>query len=214
MTATILLVIHIAGGTIALIAGGLAAFSAKGKILHILSGRIFAIAMLLVAFSAITLSTMRPNYFLLAIGFFTLYLVGSGWLWARRIALSQREKLGRWMGYFGICTSAYMLYVAYEPGAINIVLVAFALIMLSMAIADAFRKKRPKDPLTLHGARMGGAYIAAFTAFIVVNIDLGVWGWLGPTIIGSPIITLGLRKYSRAKKKKGKTVKQRVVQRY
>lgn len=212
MTATILLVIHIAGGTIALIAGGLAAFSAKGNKLHILSGRLFAIAMLFTAFSAIALSTMRSNYFLLAIGFFTFYLVGSGWLWAQRIPLVQREKMARWMGYFGLSASAYMLHVAYEPESINIVLVVFALIMLSMAIADAFRKKRPKDPLTLHGARMGGAYIAAFTAFVVVNIDLGVWGWLGPTLIGSPLIALGLRKYGRRKKNQGKSAIKRAVE--
>ncbi len=202
MIAQILLILHIAAGSLALLSGGVAAFAAKGGKLHTRLGRVFAFAMLVTAVFAVALSIIRPNTFLLAVGFFTLYLTGSGWLWARRIPLDRRAKLGRYVGYFGLATALYMLYAAYNPPAINIVLIVFAGILLSMASFDAFRKSRPKTPLALHGARMGGAYIAAFTAFVVVNIDLGIWGWLAPTVVGSPLITLGIWRYNNRKTKK------------
>ncbi len=202
MTAQILLFIHIAAGTIALLSGGIAAFAKKGSKPHVLPGRIFATSMAITACSALALSILRPNTFLLAVGFFTLYLTGSGWLWARRIPLNRRASMGRYFGYFGLATALYMLYSAYTPGRINVVLLVFAAILLGMAGFDAFRRQRPKAPLELHGARMGGAYIAAFTAFVVVNIDFGIWGWLGPTIVGSALITLGIRRYKQGNTRK------------
>lgn len=202
MIAQILLIIHIAAGSLALLSGGIAAFAAKGSKLHTRLGRVFAIAMLVTALVAIALSIIHPNTFLLAIGFFTLYLTGSGWLWALRIPLNRRAKLGRYFGYYGLGTAAYMLFAAYRPGYINVVLLVFASILLSMAAFDAFRKTTPKTPLALHGARMGGAYIAAFTAFVVVNIDLGLWGWLAPTAVGSPLISLGIWRFNKRKAEK------------
>jgi hypothetical protein len=47
---------------------------------------------------------------------------------------------------------------------------------------------------------MGGAYIAASTAFLVVNVEWGVVGWLLPTAIGSPLIAFALRKYRKRRK--------------
>jgi len=106
-----------------------------------------------------------------------------------------RQQLTQRWGYFGLIAAIYMLHAALSSSFANVVLVVFAAILFSLAAFDAFRKQLPETPPTLHGARMGGAYIAAFTAFIVVDIDLGIWGWLAPSAVGSPLIALGLWRF-------------------
>jgi hypothetical protein len=51
-----------------------------------------------------------------------------------------------------------------------------------------------------HIGSMGGSYISATTAFVVVNIQLPQYGWvlwILPTMIGGTIITFTIRKYKR-----------------
>lgn len=192
---TILIYLHIAGGTAALISGAISGISEKGKKPHIRSGRIFGLTMAVTAISAIFLSLIRPNPFLLGIGFFTIYLTASGWIWIRRIPLALRVKYARLIAFGGMITAAFMLFEAFSSHTMNVVLLVFSLILLVMAVPDALRRKNPKSAATLHAARMGGAYIAAFTAFLVVNVNLGIWGWLLPSAVGSPLIAFGVRRY-------------------
>jgi len=199
MTAQILLYIHIAAGTIALTIGALAAFSRKGGNLHIQAGRVFVVAMAVTALSAIVLSTIRPNPFLLGIGFFTGYLVFSGWIWARRIKIPLRVRYAKWVAWLSMAPAIYMLYHAFAHGFINWILVVFGGILLSMAIPDAIRRKNPESPIRLHASRIGGAYIAAFTAFLVVNIEWGLWVWLGPSAVGTPLIALAQWQFAKRK---------------
>lgn len=207
MTAQILLYIHITAGTIALVIGALAAFSRKGGNLHIQAGRVFVVSMAVTALSAIVLSTIRPNPFLLGIGFFTGYLVFSGWIWARRIKIPVRMRYARILAYPGILAALYMLWQSWSNGKVNTVLVVFGLILLLMAIPDAIRRKNPDSPIRLHAGRIGGAYIAAFTAFLVVNLDWGLWVWLGPTAVGSPLIALAIRRFVNKNEQRKKTVR-------
>ncbi len=197
MTQTIFLWIHIAVGSIALLAGGIAAFAVKGSSLHKRSGRFFAMSMALTAVSAIALSIMNYNPFLLSIGFFTAYLVGSGYLWAQRMPLQRRYRMGRYIGMAGVLTAAGMFYVALSYPVMSVVLLVFGGILLFMAGADALRRKPPKNPIALHGGRMGGAYIAATTAFLVVNVEWTIAAWLLPTVVGSPLIAIGIRRYAK-----------------
>jgi hypothetical protein len=49
-----------------------------------------------------------------------------------------------------------------------------------------------------HIGSMGGSYVAAVTAFVVVNIQLPQYGWVLwvlPTAIGTAIIAQTIRKY-------------------
>jgi hypothetical protein len=49
-----------------------------------------------------------------------------------------------------------------------------------------------------HIASMGGSYIAATTAFVVVNISIPGFGWMlwvGPSVIGGWMIGRTIRKY-------------------
>lgn len=50
-----------------------------------------------------------------------------------------------------------------------------------------------------HIGRMGGAYIAIITAFLVINLTFlpDMVAWLGPTFIGSPLITFYIRRYKK-----------------
>ncbi len=201
MTHTIFLWIHIAAGSIALITGGIAAFAEKGGKLHLRSGRYFAFAMAITAISAVLLSILNYNPFLLSIGFFTAYLVGSGYLWAQRIPLKRRHLMGRYIGVAGIFTALGMFYVAISFTVLNVVLLVFGSILAIFSISDAFRQSPPKNPIALHGGRMGGAYIAATTAFLVVNVEWAIVAWLLPTAIGSPLITYALWKYGKRREK-------------
>lgn len=197
MTAQIILYAHIAAGTLALAMGAIAAIAKKGGNLHIQTGRIFVVCMAITAITAIWLSVIRPNPFLLGIGFFTGYLVASGWNWARRIKISLRTRYAKMLAFPGIGAAVYMLFQSWNDGRINMVLIVFGTILLAMAIPDAFRRKNPESPIRLHAGRIGGAYIAAFTAFLVVNIEWGLIVWLGPTVVGTPLIFLALRRFEK-----------------
>ncbi len=60
--------------------------------------------------------------------------------------------------------------------------------------------------MTLHLGNMMGAYIASFTAFLVVNEVLPpLVGWLGPTVLGSFYIAYWNIKINKKKKKKSVT---------
>src|SRR5690606_36170620 len=147
-----LLYLHIAAGTAALISGAVAAVSEKGGNVHIRGGRVFAVAMAVTALSAIFLSLLRPNPFLLGIGFFTAYLTASGWIWMRRVPLMLRVRYARRIAFGGFATAAYMLFETFSYGQVNIILLVFALILLVMAAPDIFRRKNPTSPVALHGA--------------------------------------------------------------
>jgi len=197
MTHTVFLWIHIIAGSVALIIGGIAALAEKGGKLHLRTGFYFAVAMAITAISAVVLSILNYNPFLLSIGFFTAYLVGSGYLWAQRIPLARRHVLGRYIGAAGIITAIGMFYTAIDGSSWNVVLLVFGSILAIFSGSDAFRQKPPKNPIALHGGRMGGAYIAATTAFLVVNVEWTVVAWLLPTAIGSPLIAISLRRFAK-----------------
>jgi uncharacterized membrane protein len=207
MTHQVFLIAHILTGSLALLAGAVAALAKKGSRAHTRSGKAFGVSMILCALSALVLSMLNFNSFLLGIGLFTLFLTGSGWLWGMRSAPHVRNQRGRYMAWFGLVAAAYMVYVALRVQVLPVVLLVFAAIMGAMAGNDALRTPAPGKHITLHGGRMGGAYIAATTALLVVNANgklpiPDVWVWLGPTIIGSPLIAIAIAKWHARSKKK------------
>lgn len=193
----IFLYTHIAAGSLALIFGALAAISQKGRNIHIQTGRLFGVSMAVTAITAVSLSIIRPNPFMLGIGIFTGYLVSSGWIWAMRINVSLRRRYARIIAFPGIAAALFMLWQSWGGDKVNVVLVVFGLILMVMAIPDAIRRKNPDAPIRLHAGRIGGAYIAAFTAFLVVNIEWGLIVWLGPTVVGTPLIFLATNKFEK-----------------
>jgi hypothetical protein len=80
------------------------------------------------------------------------------------------------------------------PGPAGTVLVAFAAIGGSFALADlsALRRRsyRGRARVAAHLTRMLAGTIAAVTAFTVVNVSTEpeVLAWLGPTVVITPLI--------------------------
>ncbi len=85
MLTTLVFALHILGGAIAMAAGLVAVCARKGGRLHRSAGDVFVLAMGVMAVFAAVLGVVRPgqvvNVFIAA---FTLYLVATGWMTARR----------------------------------------------------------------------------------------------------------------------------------
>lgn len=79
-----LLIGHIAAGSVALLAGGVAVVSPKGEWLHIRAGLIFFLSMLALGITATILEWFEPEPGVGAAGLFTVYFVTTSWLAARR----------------------------------------------------------------------------------------------------------------------------------
>jgi len=192
-----LLYLHIAAGFTALASGFAAAFFTKGSNRHKSAGQIFLFSMSLSSVAAIILALWHPNSFLLGIAFFTLYLVSSGWIWIRRMPFTRKSKLAKGIGAAGILTAAYMVYVGISRPSGSIILFVLGGILAILSVSDLVLKTTPDKAAGRHGGRMGGALIAAFTAFLATNVHVGpaLLIWLGPTAIGTPLIIIGIRKF-------------------
>jgi uncharacterized membrane protein len=193
--------IHVFSGAIALAAGLLAAIGKKGLKLHIWSGRVFAAAMILCSVAGLVASFVRGNGFLLGISFFSLYLVVSGWLFGKVRSTARLKKIIRPTAFLGVLSAGYMFYTGFTGGLQGtIILSVFAGILTLFAATDMLGPVKPQTRITRHGGRMGGAYIAAVTAFLVVNFTIEpMWVlWLMPTVIGTIIITKALFTWNKA----------------
>lgn len=90
--AATILYLHIAGGSVAIVSGATALAFRKGGRAHVLAGNIFFVSMLVMAsigaFVAPFLLTAEgnPKLFDSTAGFFTCYLVATGWMTVRRKA--------------------------------------------------------------------------------------------------------------------------------
>ncbi|MFZ1702729.1 MAG: DUF2306 domain-containing protein [Saprospiraceae bacterium] len=201
----ILIYLHIGFGTIALLSGLLALSSKKGHRLHKKSGKIFYYSMLFSAFISLIIASMpaHQNPFLFAIGIFSAYFILSGY---RSLRFKQKEfdtGLDKIIAYTIILTGiGMMLFPILFLGKLNIVLLVFGLISLTFGIRDVNLLRDPENLkrnwLTLHLGKMTGGYIAAVSAFFVVNEILpGIWNWFVPGIVGGFYITYWTRKLNK-----------------
>jgi len=80
------LVLHIGGGTMGMMAGGVAMFAPKGGRLHRVAGTVFFVAMLFMAGIAAVVAPMLPEarWTNTTAAVFTLYLVVTAWATVRR----------------------------------------------------------------------------------------------------------------------------------
>lgn len=81
-----LLILHILGGTLGLIAGTIAMIARKGGRLHRMSGNIFTLAMLTLATSGFWLAILKSQISNVIAAVLTFYLIGTAWLAGRRRA--------------------------------------------------------------------------------------------------------------------------------
>ena len=217
----ILITLHVAGGTLGLICGSIAAAVIKGKKAHIFNGKIFSAGMLTAAVSALIISNLpgHENLFLFAVGGFTFYMVTTGYriVWLQRHNAS-RSKTFTGVDYglfaFGVCFSLFLLLMSVkgliDGNTFSIVPGVFGLVCLNFAWMDykLFKGKTTvkQSWMASHITRMMGALIASYTAFLVVNVQIGMqWIlWLLPSAIGGILISRFLKKF--APKKSAKAV--------
>lgn len=191
--------IHILSGFTALVTGFIAIVAQKGKKLHKITGLTFFISMVVVCVSAILISLMKDNRFLLHIGIFSFYLVYSGYRSVKNKSLNPSTM--DWVMLLTAFVNCLAMLLSEQ-----LVLIVFSVLGTSLAAQDAKlfyniikQKEILKNQWLLrHISTMLGGYIATFTAFIVVNVSLESLPWLPwllPTIIGTPLIAFWTKKY-------------------
>lgn len=197
----ILLVIHIIAGSVGLFTGTINIVRPKGDKPHRLVGRYFFIGMLVNAVAGFLMALMHPNVFLLIIAVFSFYMTATGqrFLSLKRIDKGQSPTKIDWiltlmMILFALGFILYGFYLLAIDSNFGIVLLVFGSISMLMAKKDISVYKGNITTrnywLLLHIQRMTGAYIAALTAFLVVNNTYlpSLVAWLAPTVIFTPLI--------------------------
>ena len=84
MLHSLLLPVHIAGGTIGLLSGAAAMVFRKGSSSHVLAGRVFVVSMLAMSSAAACLALLKQDTPNLVGGILTFYMVATAWLTTRR----------------------------------------------------------------------------------------------------------------------------------
>jgi uncharacterized membrane protein len=210
----VFLILHIVGGAVGLIAGILNLIRKKGDKKHRLAGKIFLISMLTAGISSMVLASIHPNYFLFMVGVFTIYMVGSGQLYLKRHNNTTSKDL-EWtitilMFIAGILFVGIGVLSLTKSNLFGLVFVTFGCLGLLFVRQD-FKNHRGLSAiknywLLAHLQRMTGGFIAALTAFLVVNAKYfperipGFIFWLLPTIVLTPLIIKWSRKYEIKKK--------------
>lgn len=205
----VFLILHIATGGTALLAGLVSMVSAKGKTVHRLAGKVFFWAMSGVFITSIYMSLAKHNWFLLCIGFFSFYLTCSGYV-ALKLKTEQQAANVRLLHTViclgGLLSGVAMLGIAimlFSRGSMfGTVPTVFGLISIALSFRD-YRVMNGKVDLKQvwlrsHAFRMAAAFAATLTAFIVVNIQIEQqWIlWLLPALIVMPITKRMLLKYT------------------
>ncbi len=195
-TIHILRIIHIFSGFMALSFAYCALSFPKGKHAHRLVGRCFFYAMTCVFLTAIPMSILKQNTFLFLIALFSYYLAFSGWRSAKRKPDSSIQ-LDRCVSLFMLIIALIMIGISLYDNPLQTmqakVLITFGIIGLLIGTNDLYLLRKPlsgKQRIIQHLSAMLGATIATVTAFLVTNVHMqpDLLLWLGPTVIGMPII--------------------------
>ncbi|GAA3995325.1 hypothetical protein GCM10022408_02200 [Hymenobacter fastidiosus] len=209
----LLLGLHIAAGTAALLIGLVPMLSRTGGGAHVRAGRLYTVCMVAVAATAGGLCVLQPltlgRLFLTGIALLSFYLSFSGWRAARRRSV-QLPTSDIVLAGIAVAVGLGMVAAGVWLGAV--LFAFFGALICVFAGLDTWHGVRRAGPATgpaawvlRHVTRMGGSYISAATAFIVVNLGrwlpagapswAGLAGWLAPTFIGSFVILRAVRRY-------------------
>lgn len=201
--------IHIAGGTSALITGLGAMFTKKGSTVHRNFGKVYFWSMTTVFIGALITAIGHHRDFLLMVAFFSYYMTVRGYriLFLKKLNTGQKPSWIDWIitsvaGAFILFLLGWGFYALLKGVGMGIVGIVFGAIGSSFLIQDVKKFfQPPKEKMHWwygHIASMGGSYISAVTAFVVVNIQFAQFNWLLwilPAIIGGAIIGRTVRRY-------------------
>jgi len=204
-----MLIMHIAGGSLALITGLGAMLSKKGSPLHRAFGKIYFGSMTAVFLGAVALAIGNGKDFLFMVAFFSYYMTVRGY---RILSFKNRKTTNTvpmldWFiivisGAFILFLLAWGTFALIQGEGMGVVGILFGSIGAGYLVQDVRSfLKPPAEKMHWwfgHIASMGGSYISATTAFIVVNIKLEQHGWILwvlPSIIGGALISRTIRRY-------------------
>jgi uncharacterized membrane protein len=205
---SLMLVLHIAGGTIALISGLVAMLTLKGSKVHRLAGKIYFWGMTAVFVGAVIVAIGHHKDFLLMVGFFSYYMTVRGYriLSLKKLDQGQKATILDWViisisGIFIVTLLGWGVWGMLDGEGMAIVAFVFGVIGASFLVGDVRKFFVPQEKMHWwygHISSMGGSYISAATAFVVVNIQLPQFQWvlwILPSVIGGIIIGRTIRKY-------------------
>lgn len=193
--------IHIAGGVLALLSGGVAigVQAVKGPHrAHVLAGRCFVAGMIILIAAALPLSVIISSPLLFLIGIFSGYLMLVGWRLARNRA-GAAEPVDRILDCAMLAGSLAMIVVGILTWSDQgVVLLVFGVLGIPLAGGHllVLRKGPIRGRLRIgnHLQFMIAAFIATVTAFLVVNGVFGILDWFLPTVLLTPVIVLWKRR--------------------
>jgi uncharacterized membrane protein len=219
MTAlTLLLWIHVAGGTVALLAMIVPMLARKGGTLHRRAGWVFVGGMTTVSLTAFVLAAARfitdaspqgrfRGIFLFFIAILTAAGVSAG---VRVLRAKQRRGVhrGAWdHGVAAVLTASSVAMAVYGLATGTTLFIVFSIVGLANGIGQLRYWLRPQShPMHWwfeHMGQMIGSSVAATTAFLVLNADrlglsaLSLVVWLGPAVIGLPLSAIWQAYYRR-----------------
>lgn len=207
---SILLAVHVASGSVALIAAFVALAVQKGSPRHNLVGRVYFIAMMSVAITALPVSLIRPNALLFLVAIFSSYMAYAGWRLGRAArAKATRSPVVEWAMFgVGIVMVSYGLFMAFTGAPMGWALAAFGSIGVQFAVGDIRTWRSDKTfavRVQSHLQHMLGGTIATITAVLVQQVvprlgEGNPWAvvvWLSPTAIITPLIAMWSRHVAR-----------------
>lgn len=204
-----MLLVHVAAGVVAFVAGLGAIATEKGGPRHVRAGKAYVLGMGVVVVTAVPLALADGDYFLLTIAIFSGYLVLTGY----RVLARKRPTPGDaaaidWVSHltmvaFGVGMVTLGVYDLRAGETLGTALVVFGGIGLVLAVREIWNIYRPPDGthewFFRHVVFMGGAYIATVTAAVTVNLTMlpALVRWVGPTVLGTPAIVVAVFRYRR-----------------
>jgi len=201
----LVLAMHIICGGTSLLLGAYILTAKKGDKWHKKAGNLYFYGMLGTALFAMLMSYLHPNNFLFTTAVFTLYMIVTGTRYLKKRKMSDVTFVD-WLITFLMLIFGVVFILSGLNGLVNndsfgIVLIVFGSISILFVIQDYRNFKGLSSIknfwLITHLQRMVGSYIAAVTAFVVVNNTIvpEIVAWLLPTVLLVPLITIWRRKF-------------------
>jgi uncharacterized membrane protein len=202
---------HVLAGFVAFFIALVPLLTAKGGATHRRWGKVYFGAMAVMASSALFVALWRPIVFLAFIAVFSFYFAFRGY----RVLFRKKPREGQKPGAIDWCAAAIafvggvalIVGGTVQPGPawvrLGMVPIVFGILGVVIAAKDMWEFKHPStNPKFWWYAHMGGmigSYIAAVSAFSVVNLVFlpTTVRWLWPSVIGVPAILVWIRHYRR-----------------
>lgn len=212
---TLALIVHVAAGFTALTIGVVPMFARKGGRLHNQTGLVFYYSMSVVALTSLWLVLFKGSaLFLLFIAIFSYYSTFTG---RREVVRKHRlpTPLDRLMAAGAVLSALGMIGLgAYQllGGDLHFTSVLYLMFGGALLAQGRYDLKRfwqlnsatKNSWLYHHISRICGAYIAAFTAFLIQNANfsdhpyapfLNILLWVGPGVVGGYFIGRTIKSY-------------------